>query len=202
MPLCDGCGAHVDDAHIRGRIERLEQATRFRPIHIKFLILGDAPPGRPADFFYAPGLERGLRSRASRALFDELAIAGGISAASVTSTPEETVLLEFQRGGFFLAYVVECPVADERELDSAVERLAPTVVRRIQTSYRPKHIVPIGSAGARLIPLLDSAGLHDKLILGSEGSAFQTGPRTEGSGSGNGHDSLGSRVHSAIASLL
>ncbi len=202
MPLCDGCGAHVDDAHIRRRIERLEQATRFRPIHIKVLILGEAPPEHARDFFYAPPSDHELRSHTSQALLEELAIVGGIKVVSTASTPKEAVLSEFQRGGFFLAYAIECPVPNERELDQVIRRFAPTVVRRIQSSYRPKHIVLIGSAVARLIPLFDPAGLRDKLILSSEGSAFRYGQRTGGSGSSDGNDSLGSRIHSAIASLL
>ncbi len=52
MPLCDGCGAQVDGAHIRRRIERLELATRFRPIHIQAIILDAAPFATPEDYFY------------------------------------------------------------------------------------------------------------------------------------------------------
>src|ERR1700719_4321526 len=38
MRVCDGCGAPADEAHVRQRIERLEMATRFRPIHIQGLL--------------------------------------------------------------------------------------------------------------------------------------------------------------------
>ena len=71
MPLCDGCGAQVDEAHIRSRIERLEQATRFRPIHIQVLLLAAAPPSQPEDDFYRAATAAN-RSFASQTFFDEL----------------------------------------------------------------------------------------------------------------------------------
>ena len=53
--VCDGCGAQVDEAHIRQRIERLELATRFRPIHIQVLLLDAAPPAETRRLFLSPG---------------------------------------------------------------------------------------------------------------------------------------------------
>lgn len=52
MPVCDGCGATVDAEHIRSRIERLEMATRYRPVHIQTLLVGTAPPERTEDYIY------------------------------------------------------------------------------------------------------------------------------------------------------
>jgi hypothetical protein len=53
MAICDGCGREVSAEHIRARIERLELATRYRPVHIQTLLVGDAPPQRAEDYFYA-----------------------------------------------------------------------------------------------------------------------------------------------------
>ena len=53
MPICDGCGAAVGSEHIRKRIERLELATRYRPVHIQTLLVGDAPPSRDEDYLYS-----------------------------------------------------------------------------------------------------------------------------------------------------
>jgi hypothetical protein len=53
MPVCDGCGATVDAEHIRERIERLELATRYRPVHIQTLLIGVAPPSKKEDYFYS-----------------------------------------------------------------------------------------------------------------------------------------------------
>jgi hypothetical protein len=52
MPVCDGCGAAVDAEHIRQRIERLEMATRYRPVHIQTLLVGTAPPKETEDYLY------------------------------------------------------------------------------------------------------------------------------------------------------
>lgn len=53
MPVCDGCGATVDAEHIRSRIERLEMATRYRPVHVQTLLVGTAPPERTEDYLYS-----------------------------------------------------------------------------------------------------------------------------------------------------
>src|ERR1039457_5266879 len=77
MPICDGCGAQVNDAHIRQRIERLEMATRFRPVHISVLLIDAAPPARFEDYFYRATSDRAERSPASRAYFDGLVKCAG-----------------------------------------------------------------------------------------------------------------------------
>ena len=58
MSVCDGCGAVADDKHIRERIERLELATRFRPVHIRALLIDAAPPPRVEDYFYRAAKDR------------------------------------------------------------------------------------------------------------------------------------------------
>ena len=167
MPVCDGCGSAVDEAHIRRRIERLELATRFRPIHIQFLLLETAPPVRVEDYFYRVTSDSSKRSLASRMFFDELAKCAGHLAGGELN--EEIVLAEFQRSGFFLAYGVECPLEEVSESELALNRLGPMVVRRIQSSYKPKFVAPLGQPMAELIPLLELSGLSDRLILSSGG---------------------------------
>lgn len=167
MPVCDGCGSAVDEAHIRRRIERLELATRFRPIHIQFLLLETAPPVRVEDYFYRVTSDSSKRSLASRMFFDELAKCAGHLAGGELN--EEIVLAEFQRSGFFLAYGVECPLEEVSESELALNRLGPMVVRRIRSSYKPKFVAPLGQPMAELIPLLELSGLSDRLILSSGG---------------------------------
>lgn len=53
MAICDGCGASVGAEHIRRRIERLELATRYRPVHIQTLLIGDVPPARDEEYVYS-----------------------------------------------------------------------------------------------------------------------------------------------------
>src|SRR5216683_5747450 len=52
--LCDGCGLAASAEHIAARMERLELATRFRPIHINVLFVALQPMPRPEDDFYRP----------------------------------------------------------------------------------------------------------------------------------------------------
>jgi hypothetical protein len=167
MPVCDGCGSVVDEAHIRRRIERLELATRFRPIHIQVLLVDAAPPARVEDYFYRAASDRSTRSLASRMYFDELAKCGGHPSGAAVN--EEIVLAEFQRSGFFLTYAVECPLEEVTEAERAVNRRGPTVVQRIQTSYKPKFVAPIGQRIAELIPLFELSGLSDRLVLSCGG---------------------------------
>lgn len=171
MPHCDGCGLPVEDSHYHQRIARLELATRFRPVHIKYLILSETPPARPEDYFYRPAQDRGVRSLPSRMFFDELAAAAGMSHDAIAAMTEESALAEFQRAGFFLAHAVECPVADPARLREDLNRLAPTVLQRIRASYKPKYIVPVGQAIAEIIPFLQMSEVKDALIL-SGGAPF------------------------------
>ena len=168
MPLCDGCGAQVDEAHIRSRIERLERATRFRPIHIQVLFLAAAPPPQPADDFYrAHGATK--RSAASQTFFDE--ITKSIGRKPGDTTDEESILTEFQRRGFYLAFAVECPIESPEQLAATVTKLAPTVLLRVNTSYKPKFVAPLSHALEPLIPLFQNNSWGDRLIL-QDGAPF------------------------------
>ena len=118
MRVCDGCGAPADEAHIRQRIERLEMATRFRPIHIQTLLLADAPTSRIEDYFYRPLSEGESRSADAREFFVEMMKAAGIAPDAAAN--EEAALAEFQRRGFYLAHAVECPVATPGELNERI----------------------------------------------------------------------------------
>ena len=197
MPVCDGCGARVDDAHIRQRIERLELATRFRPIHIHLLLMDAAPPSRPEDFFYRVS-RPSARSVASRMYFTELAKLVGVKPGR--EGPEETTLGEFQKRGMFLAYAVECPVEDYNELSAAVRRLAPTVVKRVQTSYQPKYIAPISQPTQELVKLFQMTGLGDRLVL-NEGAPFVDPFICDPQNQAEFGTSLGDRLLSAVAQL-
>lgn len=53
MPVCDGCGTMVDAEHIRHRIERLEMATRYRPVRIQTLLIGPVPQAKKEECPYS-----------------------------------------------------------------------------------------------------------------------------------------------------
>jgi hypothetical protein len=154
--ICDGCRAPADDRHIRERIERLELATRFRPIHMQVLVLDAAPPARPEDYFYRAAKDRAVSSPEFRQYFDDLAGTSALSEAGAVD--EESALDSFQRRGLFLAHLVECPIADELELARAIERAAPTMLKRLQVSYRPKFVAPLSPNLEQFLTKLRDAG--------------------------------------------
>jgi hypothetical protein len=198
MPFCDGCGAQADDEHIRRRIEGLELATRFRPIHIQILFLDAVPPARPEDYFYRAARDRSVRSLASRMFFDELAKCAELSAG--TEIQEGSAIAEFQRRGFFLAYAVECPLSNPRDLGDVLRRLAPSILQRIQTSYKPKYIAPLGHPIQELIPLFQLKGLVHQLLLDDGGpfvDPFLGDPQNQAEFG----TALGDRLLRALASL-
>jgi hypothetical protein len=152
--LCDGCGRPATAEHIRDRLARLEWATRFRPIHINVLLLISSPP-LEADFYDASVEDSGGRS-----LEDVLFGAFGIAASETGSgaaTPREARLSEFQRLGIFLVPVCECPL-DALEIPGAIERLGPTIAKRIRFSYKPKAIVLLSPELANLNAQLAAEG--------------------------------------------
>jgi hypothetical protein len=163
MSVCDGCEMPADDAHIRRRIERLELATRFRPIHIQVLLIDAAPPAQSEDYFYRSPGGPDARSKAWRHYFDEI-----VKCCGLVLNPgmlEESALTEFQHRGFYLAYAVECPIETPDKLDATLERVGPVVIRRVEKSYRPKRIALISTSLAKLIPGFERSELRDRLLL-------------------------------------
>lgn len=171
--LCDACGRSASPEHIALRLRRLELATRFRPLHIGILFLAEAPPSRLEDYFYHPAEDASQRAGLSRVLFD--ALMQGVGIAPLAGKSDEGCLVEFQKRGFFLADSLECPVeeiapglregATRVNAAELAHRYAPTIVKRIQFSYKPKHLVLLSTRTRHLIPFLQQAGLSDRLLL-------------------------------------
>jgi hypothetical protein len=138
--VCDGCGQTASAEHIARRLQRLEWTTRYRPVHIHTLLLGAFSPPDDRDFLYAPNEE--FHGEAVL-LLNTL----GISTAGKTA---ETVHAEFQRAGFFLTHVLECPLNMDAGDGTAAggllaNRLQP-MATRIRRSLKPKRVVPISQA--------------------------------------------------------
>jgi hypothetical protein len=198
MSVCDACGAEVTDEHVRARIERLEFSTRFRPIRIQVLFIDAAPPARPEDFFYRPVLDRSVRSLASRMFFDEMAKSVGI--APGPDLKELSVLTEFQRRNYFLAYAIECPVEGYAEQEAAVRNLAPTIQKRVQASYKPKYILPLSLPTTDLVSLFQLIGWADRVVVDKGGpfiDPFLGDPQNQAEFGTN----LGDRLHQALSRL-
>ena len=175
---CDGCGLQASPQHISERLRRLELSTRFRPVHIGVLFIVLAPASGPENDFYGPPK--------SNTFFDSFLEALDISAGSeklvagstaYAEAPEAARLAEFQRRGYFLAYLSECPIAENRESpESTMARLSPTLIRRIRFNYKPKNIAPLGSELFPLVEKLRAEGIGPILTL-DQGQVLPT-PRT------------------------
>ncbi len=76
--------------------------------------------------------------------------------------------MEFQRAGFYVADCVECPLEGSQEMvdpEELVRHFAATVAKRILYSYKPRHVVLLGGGTRALIPVLEQAGIGDRLLL-------------------------------------
>jgi hypothetical protein len=171
--LCDGCGMPASPAHLTARLERLELATRFRPIHIHLLFVALQPAPRLEDDFYRPP--------ESRDFFDPFMSALGISPEEAKQNGESndreagvSRLLEFQRRGHYLTYLSECPGiagnsgslgSDAGVAREYISRLAPALIKRIRFNYKPKHIALLGTNLSPLIEVFEHAGIRPRLLL-------------------------------------
>jgi hypothetical protein len=176
---CDGCGLPASPRHIAERLRRLELSTRFRPVHIGVLFVALAPPVRPEDDFYGPA--------ESKDFADPFLEALDIRSSTDRTTPESNVQAiasarfgEFQRRGYYLAYLSECPLPEGIEpAESTIARLGPTLIRRIRFNYKPKHVAPLGQELLPLVDMLKVAGIGAILTLdqGQPLPAPRTGDR-------------------------
>jgi hypothetical protein len=198
LPVCEGCGTRTDEAHLARRATRLELASRLRPLQIRVLFLDGAPPSRIEDYFYRAALNPADRSLGARRYFEELMKAAGIPLAA--NSREPTVLSEFQRKGFFLTYSVECPFEEQQDPKGALRRLAPTVMKRVQSVYDPAYIVPISQPTAELIRLFGMIGWGDRLVL-DNGLPFVDSYLADPRRSASTGNSLGDRIKTALAYL-
>src|SRR5262249_36417849 len=129
----------------------------FRPVHIGALLLGAVSPEADSEFLYA-GNFHGEAARVLNAV-----------AIDPASKPWEAVLAEFQRGGFLLAHVLECPLEQsDYATGSAAElivRRIPSVFARIRRSLRPKRLVPISEQLQPFLETFTKAELASAILL-------------------------------------
>lgn len=174
--VCDGCGRPASPEHVADRIQRLELATKYRPIHIGVLFVTLSPPSRPADDFYGPAESKDLFDPFLEALEIPL-VSDKAGSESGAQARQEARLVEFQRRGYYLVHLSECPLGEETERGAgAISRLGATLVRRIRYNYKPKGIAVLGYELTPLIDLLKSAGVHP-LVTAPEGAVLPV-PKT------------------------
>jgi len=170
--LCDGCGLPASPEHIRERLARLELATRFRPIHISVLFVTPAPeadvdfyditaPPSPAHDLLLAALSISPSETAATADRGPSDANSQSTAAAASAT--ELRLAEFQRRGFYFASTCECPLP-HAVATQAVERLAPTFLKRVQFSYKPKFVVLLSDLLAPMVPLLCAGGQGIRIL--------------------------------------
>ena len=139
--VCDGCGQMASAEHVARRLKRLEWMTRYRPVHINILFLGAFSPHDEKDFLYAPG---GDFHGEAALLLEAL----GISTAGKAL---EAVHTEFQRAGFFFTHILECPLEDGENLQTALKKRLPAVAARVRRSLKPKRVMAVTEALAPVV---------------------------------------------------
>ena len=172
---CDGCGQPASAEHLAARLQRLEWATRFRPVHIGVLFLGAASPAAAGDYLYA-GAGDNAQEATAGALDGEgrhlLSATGLLARAQGQASGPAAALAEFQHRGYFLTHVLECPseVSDEAGR-AAMENQLPLVLARIRRSLRPKRIALIAQSLDALLARFAASELGATLLLDG-GKAF------------------------------
>jgi len=185
---CDGCGQAASPEHIARRLRRLEWTTRFRPVHIATLLLGAVAPQSDAEFIYCP---TGAWEGEAKSL---LAAAG----LKLEGKSAEATLAMFQRGGFLLTHVLECPVEDGAA-GSAQEMIAnrlPAVLSRIRRSLKPKRLIPISASLQQFLPALTAGDLPCAVLL-DQGKPFALDASAPSEGVGRLREALRTRSSQA-----
>lgn len=157
---CDGCGQPASPEHVARRLQRLEWTTRYRPVHIGTLLLGAVAPQNDSEFLYSPA---GAWNGEAKVLLTAAGLA-------VEGKSAEATLAEFQRGGFFLTHVLECPledVAGDRTPELVASRL-PALLTRIRRSLKPKRLVPISKYLEQFLRVLTSGEVPCAMLLDNE----------------------------------
>ncbi len=159
---CDGCGQAASAEHLAARFRRLEWATRYRPIHVNTLVLGDVAPADDAEFVYFDA--QPFRGEAARLL--------RVAGIDPTGKSAEEIHHEFQRAGFFVAHVLDCPVdkeaASRANLHELIAKRLPATFARIRRSIKPKRLVLLSSALDGFVESFRREELGCSLILDAD----------------------------------
>lgn len=157
---CDGCGQVASPEHIARRLQRLEWTTRYRPVHVGTLLLGAVAPHDDSEFIYFPASAWDGEAKV-------LLAAAGLTLQGKSS---EATLAEFQRRGFLVTYVLECPVEEGAggRIPELIGNRLPAVLARIRRSLKPKRLAPISKWLEQFLPALASGELPCVILLDSD----------------------------------
>jgi hypothetical protein len=157
--VCDGCGQPASSPHIARRLQRLEWTTRLRPIHIGTLLLGAVAPHNDSEFLYSP----------AGAWEGEAGVLLAAAGVSQDGKSADAALAEFQRGGFLLTHVLECPLdGNPVALPALIASRLPGVLTRIRRSLKPKRLALISGALEEFVPAFVAGELPCRLVLDDE----------------------------------
>jgi hypothetical protein len=170
--LCDGCGQPASSEHTARRLQRLEWATRYRPIHLHTLLLSAVSPVKEVEFVYSPSDVHGGEAA-------HVFTASGLETAGKTA---DTLHAELHRRGLFLTHVLECPfdaesvgeianLAANKPLIELLTARLPTLFTRIRRSLKPKRIALISESLHPLVRNFLETQLGCELLL-DEGHPF------------------------------
>ena len=162
---CDGCGQIASAGHIARRLQRLEWTTRYRPVHIHTLFLGGVSPRKDEEFLYSPNGE--FQGEAAALL--------EVAGVSTADKKADAAHAEFQRAGFFLTHILECPVESESAtttaLPSLMEQRLAAVAVRVRRSLKPKRVVLISRELETILEKIAALQLGCPLVL-DDGKPF------------------------------
>ena len=161
--LCDSCGLPASAEHIRARMARLEEATRHRPFHIGLLLIATAPPANSANDIYMWELQGA--SAEAHAYIQSLFACVGI--APEKTPPQQ--LADLQRQGVYVARLIECPLPENAPTNNLSEKYGPTLIKRLNFSYKPRQIALLSPVAPGLADLLVKSGFSDKLVTNGKG---------------------------------
>ena len=112
---------------------------------------GAIAPANESDFLYAPAGE--FAGEAGKSSTPHLFLEGRSA---------DAILSEFQRGGFLLTYVLDCPLepngTDTTTPQHLIHQRLPAVLALIRRSLQPKRIVPISSLLEPMLPEIAITG--------------------------------------------
>lgn len=148
--------------HMARRLQRLEWSTRYRPVHINALFLGAFSPQEERDFLYSPGGE----------FCGEAAVLLGALKIETQGKSAEVVHADFQRAGYFLTYLLECPLDNVSGNNASAESLLASRLQaaaaRIRRSLKPKRVVLTSHAIEPVLNAVLALDLGCPIVLDSD----------------------------------
>jgi hypothetical protein len=107
-----------------------------------------------------------------------------VAGVSASGKSAEAVLAEFQRAGFLLTYVLDCPLEPASDQEATIQTVLgdrlPSVLTRIRRSLRPKRLVPVAQVLETVLERLEGADLGCPIVLDAgKPFALDRGPTNE-----------------------